>query len=145
MKFVTYENKEAMEKYQQMVEHKYSTSVLCNGKELKEYGLKRLYDVCTITAQKDYEKIASHLHIDPINKFELINIWRKKEIRNMIKNAIHSDTGRICLCVYEKISLPTIQIAIEFYTNLIKIMKYRKADKCVSYYLDRLLLFLLCL
>ena len=142
-KYVTYENDKAMKKYHEMVDSKYSSSVLCNGKILKEYGIKDLYDYCTIRAQQDYQTIACHLHLDKINKFELITKWEQYQKKYDQKWLLSVRKEEFVQIVCSKtFQIPTVQIALKLYQDLTDILKYEETTefKCVklSFYISYL-------
>eukprot|EP01084_Bolivina_argentea_P263451 445919_1 len=132
--FITYEHDKAMEYFKETINKKYSTSMLCNGRVLKEYGLGDYYTISTATAQSDYDTIHQALHSEKLDKEEIINKWEENSYKYNRKWLLSVSKEEFVADFIDQFNNDIVQNAIRVYDKLIATLKFgakelKKQDK----------------
>eukprot|EP01084_Bolivina_argentea_P240215 403630_1 len=122
--FITYEHDKAMEHYTDTIEQMNSTSMLCNGRVLKEYGKSNYYTHTTAKAIVDYETIELALHSEKLNKDEIINTWREHSEKYNQKWLLSVKKEDFVADFVETFKNDVVQNAMKLYDKLIATLKF---------------------
>eukprot|EP01083_Nonionella_stella_P318545 1164958_1 len=123
-KHITYEHNEAMTHYNATIQQKYSTSMLCNGKTIYEYGKPDICQRCTDDAETDYNKIYESLHSFKLDKYEILNVWRENANQYDQKWLLSVKKEEFVADAIDRFSIDTVQNAIKLYEKLVCAIKY---------------------
>eukprot|EP01083_Nonionella_stella_P190263 704683_1 len=122
--FITYEHHEAMAHYRNTIEQKYSTSMLCNGKIIKEYGESESYTESTKDAQKDYRIIHHTLYSAKLDKSLIVMNWKmqyQSYPQKWLLSVKKEDFVDVAVNVFQ---MDNVQNAMKLYKKLIRLVNY---------------------
>eukprot|EP01084_Bolivina_argentea_P281939 482500_1 len=126
--FITYDHVEAMTRYKRAVANKHSTSMLCNGHVLKEYGLSTYYQMSTEQAKNDYDMIDQCLHREKLDKQNIVNNWQRNSHKYNQKWLLSVKKEEFVSDFMEQFGGDIVQNAIKLYDKLITIIKFGEQE-----------------
>eukprot|EP01083_Nonionella_stella_P279631 951219_1 len=118
---VTYQSEKAMETYHAMQKQRYPTVLLCNGSLMGLYGERTRCTACQKKAESDYTAFNKFVHNELLDVSHIVQEcntkYDQKQLLSMQReDAIAQFTDA------KSFNIPTIQIAIDLYDQLMAIL-----------------------